>query len=127
MLSSCAADAPSLSFEGMYDVGTLGTGGAFRGLAVRLGVPAREPPLVFLAVGFVGDFEGVAGALSAEFSSMVLVISWLVGAGAELFLRLASTEGDDSRDGSGSSLASMVLRRFLLRIACCRGVAGLGE
>lgn len=79
----------SASFDGRNADGTLGTGGAFLGLADRLGVPGREP-LVFR--GEV-DFAGVA----VLFCSGPVKSPMAMGAVAfALRLRLASRVGDAS-------------------------------
>lgn len=57
--TSSAAVGCSDSFEGRKAVGTLGTGGGFLGVAVRLGVPERE-----LLVFRVPDVEAGRGGIS---------------------------------------------------------------
>lgn len=88
-LGSVGRVTSSASFEGRKAGGTLGTGGAFLGLADRLGVPGREP----LVLRGVEDFAGEA----AGFGSEPLKSGMAIGAVAfALRLRLASRVGDAS-------------------------------
>ena len=120
--SSAGGGGTSLeSLEGINADGTLGTGGAFFGLAERLGVAGREPPLVFRTLAA----DGGRVLLDGVPTSAVVGIS-ATDAAVALFRRLASSDGDGSCDASGKSFPSIVVRR-LLRMACWRGVAGLGE
>lgn len=89
LLFSAGRVTSSASFEGRKAGGTLGTGGAFLGLADRLGVPAREP----LVLRGVEDFAGTA----AVFCSEPLKSAMAMGAVAfALRLRLASSVGEAS-------------------------------
>lgn len=115
------------SLDGRKAFGTLGTGGALRGLADRLGVAGRElfdfrRPVTVPVADFIDAAEDALLVGLAELSNLPISIG---ATPLTLFLRLASTEGD-SPEGLGRSLPSIVVRRFL-RMACWRGVAGRGE
>lgn len=122
------------SLEGKKTFGTLGTGGALRGLVERFGVPGREFGFRRPVTVPVADFNEADDDLNDTVDAALLGVrlaelarsSMPMGATPlTLFLRLASTDGD-SPEGSGRSLPSIVWRLFF-RMACWRGVAGRGE
>lgn len=123
--TSSDGETGSEGLDGKNAFGTLGTGGALRGLVDRFGVPEREFGFRRPVTVPVADFNDADDDLKDTVDAALLGVrlaelvrsSMPIGATPlTLFLRLASTDGD-SPEGLGRSLPSIVCRLFF-RIAC---------